>query len=57
MSHIKNVASLTITLYEDGTSEAVIMSHPNGNDIEEMLKATLNLINATIKQELGKETK
>jgi hypothetical protein len=54
---VKNVASLTITLYDGGTSEAVIMSHPDGNDIEEILKATLTLINATIKQELGKEIK
>jgi hypothetical protein len=54
---IKQAATLTINEYEDGTKEALIMSHPDGNDIEEMLKAVMEIINALIKAQAEKEKK
>ena len=54
---IKQSASLTINLYEDGTSEAVIMSHPDGNDIEDMLKSVIGFVNVMIKAKIEERTK
>ena len=54
---IKQSASLTINLYDGGTSEAVIMSHPDGNDIEEMLKSVIELVNTMIKAKIEERPK
>ena len=54
---IKQSASLTINLYEDGTSEYVIMSHPDGNDIEEKLKSVIGLMNAMVKAKIEERPK
>jgi hypothetical protein len=49
---IKQLAHLTIIEHEDGSNEAVITSHPDGNMIEEMLKETVKLLNIMIKNKL-----
>jgi hypothetical protein len=54
---IKQAATLTINEYEDGTREALIMSRPDGNDIEEMLRAVMEIIDALIKAQAEKEKK
>lgn len=54
---IKRLAHLTIIEHEDGSNEAIITSHPDGNDIEEMLSATVMLINVMIKEKLDNKAK
>lgn len=55
MTKVKQMASLTIMEYEDGTREAIIMSHPNGNIIEEMMVSIVELTNALIKDQAEKQ--
>lgn len=46
---IQKMATLHVIEHDDGSIQAIITSHPDGNEIEEMLKATLDAMNMMIK--------
>ena len=52
---LKYMAVLTLLQYEDGTPQAIITSHPDGNDLELLLKSIIELINVGIQAELKKD--
>jgi len=47
----EQTASLTLIKRTDGKIEAVLMSHPDGNDMEKMLDGIMQIINAIIAEQ------
>ena len=50
MSDIKEICTITLLRHADDHIEAIVTSHPDGNDLEQMAKMLMELYNSVARK-------